>query len=292
MASQEIYYIPEGSKWPIVGTLSLFITFLGGAMMFNGVDTGKYVLIIGLAALTYMFAGWFAEVISESIAGKYSKQVDVSFRMGMGWFILSEVMFFAAFFGALYYARVFSIPWLSGEGQGGHNGTHEFLWSSFQASWPMNVMPDPTKYTQYKDVVPAFGVPAINTALLLASGVTVTFAHWALKNSNRAALSAWLFATVLLGFIFVYFQAGEYSHAMNDLDLTINGGIYGSTFYLLTGFHGFHVTMGAVMLTVILFRSLKGHFSKKDHFAFEAVAWYWHFVDVVWLGLFIFVYWI
>jgi cytochrome c oxidase subunit 3 len=292
MATQEIYYIPEGSKWPIVGTLSLFITFLGGAMMFNSVDAGKYVLIVGLAALTYMFAGWFADVISESIAGKYSKQVDVSFRMGMGWFILSEVMFFAAFFGALYYARVFSIPWLSGEGQGGHNGTHEFLWSSFQASWPMNVMPDPTKYTQYNDVVPAFGVPAVNTALLLASGVTVTFAHWALKKANRTALSAWLFATVALGFIFVYFQAGEYAHAMNDLDLTINGGIYGSTFYLLTGFHGFHVTMGAVMLSVILFRSLKGHFTNKDHFAFEAVAWYWHFVDVVWLGLFIFVYWI
>ena len=292
MATQETYYIPEGSKWPIVGTLSLFVTFLGGAMMFNSVDAGKYVLIIGLALLTYMFAGWFADVISESIAGKYSKQVDVSFRMGMGWFILSEVMFFAAFFGALYYARVFSIPWLSGEGQGGHNGTHEFLWSSFQASWPMNVMPDPSKYKQYNDVVPAFGVPAINTALLLASGVTVTFAHWALKKANRTALSAWLFATVALGFIFVYFQAGEYAHAMNDLDLTINGGIYGSTFYLLTGFHGFHVTMGAVMLAVILFRSLKGHFSKKDHFAFEAVAWYWHFVDVVWLGLFIFVYWI
>ena len=292
MATQEIYYIPEGSKWPIIGTLSLFVTFLGGAMMFNSVDAGKYVLIVGLAALTYMFAGWFADVISESIAGKYSKQVDVSFRMGMGWFILSEVMFFAAFFGALYYARMFSIPWLSGEGQGGHNGTHEFLWSSFQASWPMNVMPDPSKYTQYNDVVPAFGVPAVNTALLLASGVTVTFAHWALKKANRTALSAWLFATVALGFIFVYFQAGEYAHAMNDLDLTINGGIYGSTFYLLTGFHGFHVTMGAVMLAVILFRSLKGHFTKKDHFAFEAVAWYWHFVDVVWLGLFIFVYWI
>ena len=292
MATQEIYYIPEGSKWPIVGTVSLFVTFLGGAMMFNSADAGKYVLIIGLALLTYMFAGWFADVISESIAGKYSKQVDVSFRMGMGWFILSEVMFFAAFFGALYYARMFSIPWLSGEGQGGHNGTHEFLWSSFQASWPMNVMPDPSKYTQYNDVVPAFGVPAVNTALLLASGVTVTFAHWALKKANRIALNVWLLATVALGFIFVYFQAGEYAHAMNDLDLTINGGIYGSTFYLLTGFHGFHVTMGAVMLTVILFRSLKGHFTKKDHFAFEAVAWYWHFVDVVRLGLFIFVYWI
>ena len=292
MASQEIYYIPDGSKWPIVGTLSLFITFLGGAMMFNGVDSGSYVLIIGLAALTYMFAGWFADVISESIAGKYSKQVDVSFRMGMGWFILSEVMFFAAFFGALYYARMFSIPWLSGEGHGGHNGTHEFLWSSFQASWPMNVMPDPSNYTQYKDVIPAFGIPAINTAILLTSGVTVTLAHWALKDSNRKALSTWLFATVALGFIFVYFQAGEYTHAINDLDLKMDSGIYGSTFYLLTGFHGFHVTMGAVMLAVILFRSLKGHFSKKDHFAFEAVAWYWHFVDVVWLGLFIFVYWI
>ena len=192
MATQEIYYIPEGSKWPIVGTLSLFVTFLGGAMMFNSVDAGKYVLIIGLALLTYMFAGWFADVISESIAGKYSKQVDVSFRMGMGWFILSEVMFFAAFFGALYYARMFSIPWLSGEGQGGHNGTHEFLWSSFQASWPMNVMPDPSKYTQYNDVVPAFGVPAVNTALLLASGVTVTFAHWALKKANRTALQIYI----------------------------------------------------------------------------------------------------
>ena len=292
MANQEIYYIPDGSKWPIVGTLSLFITFLGGAMMFNGLDLGKYILIVGLASLVYMFAGWFSDVISESIAGKYSKQVDVSFRMGMGWFILSEVMFFAAFFGALYYARMFSIPWLSGEGQGGHNGTHEFLWSSFQASWPMAVMPDASKYTQYKDVIPAFGIPAINTAILLTSGVTVTFAHWALKNANRAALNAWLFATVALGFIFVYLQAGEYAHAMHELDSTLNGGIYGSTFYMLTGFHGFHVTMGATMLAVILFRSLKGHFSKKDHFAFEAVAWYWHFVDVVWLGLFIFVYWV
>ena len=292
MASHEIYYVPEGSKWPIIGTLSLFVTFMGGAMMFNNAPGALYVLIIGLAALVYMFAGWFADVISESMAGKYSKQVDVSFRMGMGWFILSEVMFFAAFFGALYYARVFSIPWLGGEGLGLHNGTHEFLWPTFQAMWPMNVMPDPSNYTQYKDTIPAFGIPALNTALLLTSGVTVTFAHWALKKEQRKALCLWLAATVLLGFIFVGFQAQEYIHAYNDLDLTLNSGIYGSTFFLLTGFHGFHVTMGAVMLAVILFRSLKGHFSNKDHFAFEAVAWYWHFVDVVWLGLFIFVYWI
>ena len=156
----------------------------------------------------------------------------------------------------------------------------------------MNVMPDPSKFTQYNDVIPAWGVPAVNTAILLTSGLTVTFAHWALKNAERAKLSFWLFATVALGFIFVFLQAEEYAHAMGELNLTLNSGIYGSTFYMLTGFHGFHVTMGAVMLLIILLRCLKGHFSNKDHFAFEAVAWYWHFVDVVWLGLFIFVYWV
>ena len=292
MAGKDIYYVPNGSKWPLVGSLALFTTFIGGAMLLNDNPNANYVLLIGAAAVVYMFAGWFAEVIQESIAGKYSKQVDTSFRMGMGWFIFSEVMFFAAFFGALFYARMFSIPWLGGEGHGGHNGTHQFLWESFQASWPMSVMPDPSKFTQYKDVVPAWGVPALNTAILLASGVTVTLAHWALKAANRQKLALWLFLTVALGFIFVYFQVEEYAHAMNDLDLTLNSGIYGSTFYMLTGFHGFHVTMGAVMLLIILLRCLKGHFSKKDHFAFEAVAWYWHFVDVVWLGLFIFVYWV
>ena len=292
MAGKGIYYVPHGSKWPLVGSLALFTTFIGGAMLLNDNPNANYVLLIGAAAVVYMFAGWFAEVIQESIAGKYSKQVDTSFRMGMGWFIFSEVMFFAAFFGALFYARMFSIPWLGGEGHGGHNGTHQFLWESFQASWPMSVMPDPSKFTQYKDVVPAWGVPALNTAILLASGVTVTLAHWALKAANRPKLALWLFLTVALGFIFVYFQVEEYAHAMNDLDLTLNSGIYGSTFYMLTGFHGFHVTMGAVMLLIILLRCLKGHFSKKDHFAFEAVAWYWHFVDVVWLGLFIFVYWV
>ena len=292
MAGKDIYYVPHGSKWPLVGSLALFTTFIGGAMLLNDNPNANYVLLIGAAAVVYMFAGWFAEVIQESIAGKYSKQVDTSFRMGMGWFIFSEVMFFAAFFGALFYARMFSIPWLGGEGHGGHNCTHQFLWESFQASWPMSVMPDPSKFTQYKDVVPAWGVPALNTAILLASGVTVTLAHWALKAANRPKLALWLFLTVALGFIFVYFQVEEYAHAMNDLDLTLNSGIYGSTFYMLTGFHGFHVTMGAVMLLIILLRCLKGHFSKKDHFAFEAVAWYWHFVDVVWLGLFIFVYWV
>ncbi|CAM8296371.1 CyoC Heme/copper-type cytochrome/quinol oxidase, subunit 3 [Candidatus Methylopumilus universalis] len=290
MASKDIYFVPELSKWPIVGSLALFTLFVGSAMLLNQSPNVKYVFIVGIAAVIYMFAGWFSNVIAESLAGKYNKQVDTSFRMGMGWFILSEVMFFAAFFGALFYARVLSVPWLSGEGHG--VVTHQFLWPAFKASWPMAVMPNPTNFTAYKDTVPAFGVPAVNTLILLSSGVTVTFAHWALKKAQRTHLCVWLAATVALGALFVYLQAGEYHHAYTELSLKLSSGIYGSTFYLLTGFHGFHVTMGAVMLAVILLRSIKGHFTKNDHFAFEAVAWYWHFVDVVWLGLFIFVYWL
>ena len=285
------YFIPEPSRWPIVGTLSLFVSFAGAAIMLNGSGFGTFIFGLGIAALIYMFAGWFADVIGESLKGLYSEQVDISFRWGMGWFILSEVMFFAAFFGALYYARVLSVPWLGGEGAGGI-ATHEFLWPAFEASWPLNAMPDPSNFTVFDEVIPAFGIPALNTAILLLSGVTVTFAHWSLKKDNRSGLCWWLFATVALGFVFVFFQAGEYAEAYNHLDLTMNSGIYGSTFFLLTGFHGFHVTMGATMLLVILVRSMKGHFSEENHFAFEGVAWYWHFVDIVWLGLFIFVYWI
>ena len=290
MASKDIYFVPESSKWPIVGSLALFTTFVGSAMLLNQSPNAKYVFIAGIAAVIYMFAGWFSNVIAESLSGKYNKQVDISFRMGMGWFILSEVMFFAAFFGALFYARVLSVPWLSGEGHG--VVTHQFLWPAFKASWPMSVMPNPSNFTVYKDTIPAFGLPAVNTLILLISGVTVTLAHWALKKAQRNYLNAWLAVTVALGGLFVYLQATEYHHAYTELSLKLSSGIYGSTFFLLTGFHGFHVTMGAVMLAVILFRSIKGHFTKNDHFAFEAVAWYWHFVDVVWLGLFIFVYWL
>lgn len=288
--SHSAYFIPEPSRWPVVGSIALFLAFAGAAFMLNGASPGDVVFIIGMLVLVYMFYGWFADVIDESLKGNYSEQVDISFRWGMGWFILSEVMFFAAFFGALYYARVYSVPWLGGSGTG--LATNEFLWSQFEASWPMQVIPDPAKYLQYKEVVPAWDVPAVNTLILLSSGVTVTFAHWALKKGQRQALCWWLAATVALGFYFVYLQAGEYAHAYHDLDLTMNSGIYGSTFYMLTGFHGFHVTMGATMLLLILLRAMKGHFTEENHFAFEGVAWYWHFVDVVWLGLFIFVYWI
>jgi len=293
--SHGAYFIPEPSRWPIVGTLALFTSFIGGGMLLNGSGFGTFILGLGMAAVIYMFVGWFADVIGESLAGNYNKQVDVSFRWGMGWFIFSEAMFFAAFFGALFYTRVLSVPWLGGAGAG--FSTNQFLWSDFEAVWPLLTTPDMTlsgvesKYTAIKDIIQAWDIPAVNTAILLSSGATITFAHWALKKGERAALCWWLAATVFLGVLFLYFQAVEYAHAYHELDLTLSSGVYGSTFFMLTGFHGFHVTMGATMILVILFRSMKGHFSANDHFAFEAIAWYWHFVDVVWVGLFIFVYW-
>ncbi len=294
MSDSETYFIPEPSPWPVVGSLALFISFVGGSLFLNGSAPmfGSFILGLGIAAIIYMYYAWFSDVISESLAGRYNSQVDVSFRWGMAWFIFSEVMFFAAFFGALFYARVLSVPWLGGEGAGFL--TNAVLWPDFVPEWPIDVIPNFSKFTAsvYDDVIHAWGVPAINTLILLTSGVTLTFAHWALKKNNQKGLVRWLFVTVCLGIIFVYFQAGEYHEAYTELNLKMTSGIYGSTFFLLTGFHGFHVTMGTLMLAVIMFRAMKGHFTHENHFAFEAVAWYWHFVDVVWLGLFIFVYWI
>ena len=288
--TENSYYLPDPSHWPITGSIGLFTIFVGAAIWLNGSGAGAFVLMGGFAVFVYMLFGWFGTVIRESEAGKYNNQVDQSFRMGMIWFIFSEVMFFACFFGALFYARMLSVPWLSGEGSGFM--TNQILWPEFVAEWPKSVIPSPDQFHVYKDVIPAWGIPAINTIILLASGVTVTLAHWALKENKRRALSCWLLATVILGFVFVVMQADEYAHAYHELNLTLESGIYGTTFFMLTGFHGLHVTLGAIMLTVIWARTLKGHFSEERHFAFEAVAWYWHFVDVVWLLLFVTVYWV
>ncbi len=288
------YYLPEPTKWPLIGSVGLFLTLGGFAMALpthnDGVMGNMTVMFIGLAVIIYMLFGWFGTVIRESEAGQYNDQVDRSFRMGMIWFIFSEVMFFAAFFGVLYYVREFSVPWLGGAGNNAE--TAKLLWPGFDAVWPMLTSPDTGIYTSVKEVIGAWGIPALNTVLLLSSGVTVTLAHHALKANKRGPLVIWLFATVVLGFTFLGFQISEYTHAYTELDLTLASGIYGSTFFMLTGFHGLHVTLGAIMLSVILLRCMKGHFKPDSHFGFEAVAWYWHFVDVVWLGLFIFVYWL
>jgi cytochrome c oxidase subunit 3 len=284
-ASKGGYYLPEPSHWPIVGSVGMFLLLFGFASFLHG--SSMLIMLTGAVIVIVMLFGWFGTVINESLAGKYNDQVDTSFRMGMGWFIFSEVMFFAAFFGALFYARMYSVPWLGGASNNAM--TNELLWSGFEAVWPTNGPGDVGgEYTP----MGAWGIPAINTLILLSSGVTVTWAHWGLKKGDRTQLILGLMATVALGFLFLGLQAYEYSHAWHEMNLKLGTGIYGTTFYMLTGFHGLHVTLGATMLLVILIRSMKGHFTNEHHFAFEAVAWYWHFVDVVWLGLFVFVYWL
>ena len=289
MSESGTYYVPHGSKWPIIATVGVCMAMVGGSSLLNGNDTGKYILALGLALVVFMIVGWFSTVISESENGLYDAQVDSSFRWGMIWFIFSEVMFFAAFFGALFYVRTYSLPWLGGEGAG--FATNTFLWPEFENIWPLTAN-GPGEIGGEFQTMGAWGLPALNTAILLTSGVTLTWAHHAMKEMKRNQLIIGLALTVSLGIIFMYFQALEYGHAFNDLNLNMGSGIYGSTFFMLTGFHGFHVTIGTIMLMVILGRTIYGHFNPKNHFAFEAVAWYWHFVDVVWLGLFIFVYWI
>ena len=281
------YFIPDPSPWPFIGMISLLVTLFGTALAMNGVTLGTYLVIGGLLLFFYLLYGWFRDVITENLSDCYNKQVDTSFRMGMFWFIASEVFFFLSFFGALYYIRVIALPWLGGEGYLG--ATNEILYSGFEPTWPSS---GPGQLGGEFQPMGAWGIPAINTLLLLSSGATITWAHWGLKKDNNKQLVWGLIATITLGLLFVGFQAYEYGHAYADLNLTLETGAYGSTFYMLTGFHGFHVTMGAVMLMAMLGRSMKEHFSSHNHFAFEAVAWYWHFVDVVWLGLFVFVYWL
>jgi cytochrome c oxidase subunit 3 len=281
-ARQAHYAVPQPMPWPIMGSASLFLMALGGVFVMNGAAGGWVGIAAGVMILLYMMFRWFGDVIRESEGGKYGRWEDVSFRWGMSWFIFSEVMFFAAFFGALFWVRVMSVPDLATLEH------RELLWPGFTSHWPSA---GPT-FAEKFSPMGAWGLPAINTLLLLSSGVTVTIAHYALKESNRGMLNLFLFLTIALGVTFLGVQAYEYGHAYADLNLKLSTGVYGSTFFMLTGFHGFHVTIGAIMLTVILARCLAGHFKPDHHFAFEAVAWYWHFVDVVWLGLFIFVYWL
>jgi len=275
------YYVPQPSHWMIFGSAALLLMASGAASWFNGWVPRRYFVLAGLLTLVFMMVRWFGDVIRESEGGRYGRWEDVSFRWGMSWFIFSEVMFFAAFFGALFYARNLSVPDLGGL-------TQKLLWPDYSAGWPTNGPYLKDAFTPMK----AIGIPLINTIILFTSGGTLTIAHHALKEGNRGALKLWLFITIALGFTFLFLQAYEYSHAYSELNLKLSSGVYGSTFFMLTGFHGFHVTIGAIMLSVMLWRVMKGHFDAQHHFAFEAASWYWHFVDVVWLLLFILVYWL
>jgi cytochrome c oxidase subunit 3 len=281
-ANPPAYYVPAPSNWPMVGMISLIFMSFGASMVVNRVGVGYIPLALGFAILVYMLRGWFGAVSSESETGVYNRRVDVSFRWGMSWFIFSEVMFFASFFGALFYARVITLPSLG-------DFDHRLLWPDFAITWP-HLGPAGT-IEEFIKLGP-FWLPTINTLLLVTSGFTLTVSHHALRAGLRQKAINWLLITLALGFAFVCVQGFEYFHAYTDLNLRLSSGIFGSTFFMLTGFHGLHVLIGAIMLTVVTLRLMKGHFKPDQHFAFEAAAWYWHFVDVVWIGLYIVVYWL
>ncbi len=285
------YFIAAPSYWPIIGSIALMTTFVGAANWIHGAWIGAVLFFTGLLILFYMMFGWFGEVIHESLTGMHSKQMDRSYRWGMFWFITSEVCFFGVFFGALFYIRLVTMADLMGHDS--YMLSHYMLWSWFEPqSWPLLTNPDNYAFPGAKHAMEAWGLPAINTLILLTSGLTITWAHWGIKKEKRNHLILGLLLTVLLGISFLILQAVEYTEAYKELGLTLSAGIYGTTFFMLTGFHGAHVTIGTIMLIVILIRAIKGHFTEENHFAFEGVAWYWHFVDVVWLFLFIFVYWL
>ena len=276
------YYVPADSVHPVRASISLLTTLLGAILWVNSFAAGPWMVAVGLLSLFVVLYGWFGDAIRESEAGINSLRVDHSYRWSMAWFIFSEVMFFAAFFGALWYAREVTTPWLS-------NLDHQtLLWPNFTGTWPNF---GPAGVVPEFDTVGPFWLPTINTALLLTSGLTLTISHHALRVANRGKAIFWLATTVFLGAAFVLCQGYEYYHAYSDLNLRFDSGAYGSLFYMLTGFHGFHVILGTTFLFVILCRLIKGHFTADNHFGFEGAAWYWHFVDVVWLGLYLFVYW-
>jgi cytochrome c oxidase subunit 3 len=275
------YFVPGPSMWPVLGGATLLATMVGASAWVNGYSWGSVLNLAGILGFLVVLYKWFGDAIAESEGGLYSSRIDVSYRWSMSWFIFSEIMFFAGFFGALFYARSITLPWLG-------DLDHKILWPDFAPQWGNSPADTIDPFTK----MGPFPIPTINTALLLTSGLTLTIAHHALRAGHRGKTAFWLFATIVLGAVFMGFQAYEYIHAYHELNLKLTSGIYGSTFFMLTGFHGFHVTLGAIMLAVVLYRVMKGHFTPEHHFAFEGAAWYWHFVDVVWLGLYVVVYWL
>ncbi|MCU0965107.1 MAG: cytochrome c oxidase subunit 3 [Burkholderiaceae bacterium] len=286
--SAPYYFVPGPSRYPVLVAFGMFFVILGAGQWINGHGWGAYSLLLGLVIWLGVMYQWFSTAIAEDMSGLYSQRVDVSFRWSMSWFIFSEVMFFAAFFGALYWARVHSVPMLG-------NLDHQILWPDFKAAWPTVLAgstASPAGTVEPFVTMGPWPLPTINTALLLTSGVTLTIAHHALIANQRSKCILWMWITVVLGITFLGVQAYEYIHAYRDLNLKLSSGVFGSTFFMLTGFHGFHVFVGMLMLVFVTLRLMKGHFTPESHFGFEGAAWYWHFVDVVWLGLYFLVYWL
>lgn len=275
------YHLVNPSPWPLVGSISAFVMALGAIQFMREGESLFFAIGFGLVLLT-MFL-WWRDVIKEAERmGDHTPVVQFHNRYGMILFIASEVMFFVAWFWAFFDVSLFPNEVMTIQSAGGAEETLGQVTRNevTQGVWP----PEGT------NTFDPWGLPLVNTLILLLSGTTVTWAHHSLVHDNRKGLIMGLVLTILLGALFTALQAYEYMHAGFAFNKANGGNIYGSTFYMATGFHGFHVLVGTITLTVMLFRAMAGHFTPKQHFGFEAAAWYWHFVDVVWLFLFACIY--
>ncbi|GLK76934.1 cytochrome B562 [Methylopila jiangsuensis] len=262
-AKHHDYHLVDPSPWPFLSSMAAFVTAIGAVVWMHGGT--PWVFAGGFAFLLYTAISWWADVIKEAHSGFHTRVVQLHLRYGMILFIASEVMFFVAWFWAFFDVALFP------------NEAHQFLRAEHTGGvWP-------PKSIQTFD---PWHLPLLNTMILLTSGTTITWAHHALVHGDRKGLKQGLALTILLGVLFSCLQAVEYHEAT----FAFSENIYGATFFMATGFHGFHVIVGTIFLAVCLVRAMKGHFTPKQHFGFEAAAWYWHFVDVVWLFLFAVIY--
>ena len=273
------YHLVDPSPWPLVGSIAAVVLALGGIAWMKGIfglpEGTSWLFFAGLAGVLFTMLGWWADVVKEANRGDHTPVVSIGLRYGMVLFIASEVMFFVAWFWIFFEMALF------------HGNRTLAPIEEVRTAW--ETWPPHGVHT-----VPAWELPLVNTLTLLLSGTTVTWAHHALQQGDRKGAKIGLVLTILLGILFTSIQAYEYSHIFTHgyffNEEAANSGLYGSAFIMATGFHGFHVLVGTIFLTVCLLRLLGGGFSPKQHFGFEAAAWYWHFVDVVWLFLFAFVY--
>src|SRR5579863_6708458 len=273
------YHLVNPSPWPLVGSIAALALTMGGVMWMKGLfgfpKGTLWLLIVGVLSVLVTMYCWWSDVVKEANEGDHTPVVSIGLRYGMILFIASEVMFFVAWFWIFFEMALFH---------------HQRALSPIQdvadawKTWPPKGV----------EVVPPFELPLVNTLTLLLSGTTVTWAHHALQQNDRNGAKIGLLLTILLGMLFTSIQAYEYHHILTDKLFygpdAVNSGLYGSAFFMATGFHGFHVIIGTIFLTVCLIRLLSGGFTPTKHFGFEAAAWYWHFVDVVWLFLFTFLY--
>jgi cytochrome c oxidase subunit 3 len=278
-AVEHDYHLVNPSPWPFVGSAAATVMAIGGVIWMKGMfGLEKHTLwpfLLGLFGVLYTMVGWWTEVVREANQGDHTPVVSIGLRYGMILFIASEVMFFVAWFWIFFEMVLF-------QGVRTQSGIEEV--AGAWATWPPKGV----------ETVSAWQLPLVNTLTLLLSGTTVTWAHHAIQTDDRKGARLALILTVVLGILFSLIQAYEYNHILHEnlffSEEAANAGLYGSSFFMATGFHGFHVLIGTIFLVVCLIRLMKGDFTPKQHFGFEAAAWYWHFVDVVWLFLFAFVY--